>query len=232
MTQPSDGNVAARLRIVASLAPGAIAIAEPNGPPRPDGSRSYALTTFGISTSAAKRSPGGWSTGASAPACGWRCWCRSGQFIELVFALLKAGVVGVLIDPGMGRKHLIRCLSEAEPDGFVGIPKAQAIRTSAATVSQSEVERDGRPAMVLGRKNAGSDSRADERRKPIELPQRRAVATRRRSSSPPAAPVRPKGCCTRTGPFTPKSTGFASGTTFTAALATWPAFRCLVCLMR
>ncbi len=51
-----------------------------------------------------------------------------GEFIQCVFALLKAGVVGVLVDPGMGRKHLIRCLSEAEPDGFVGIPKAQAAR--------------------------------------------------------------------------------------------------------
>jgi acyl-CoA synthetase (AMP-forming)/AMP-acid ligase II len=50
-------------------------------------------------------------------------------FIELVFALLKAGLVVILIDPGMGRKHLAGCLSEAEPDGFVGIPKAQAVRT-------------------------------------------------------------------------------------------------------
>ena len=45
--QVSDGNVAARLRLVTSLAPGAIAIAEPDGPPTADGSRSYALTTFG-----------------------------------------------------------------------------------------------------------------------------------------------------------------------------------------
>ena len=45
--QVPDGNVAARLRVVTSLAPGAIAIAEPDGPPSADGSRSYALTTFG-----------------------------------------------------------------------------------------------------------------------------------------------------------------------------------------
>ena len=44
---PIDGNVAGRLSMVASLAPGAIAIAEPDGPPQPDGLRSYALTTFG-----------------------------------------------------------------------------------------------------------------------------------------------------------------------------------------
>ena len=41
-----DGNVAARLRIVASLMPGAIAIAEPDGNPTTDGARDYALTTF------------------------------------------------------------------------------------------------------------------------------------------------------------------------------------------
>ncbi len=51
------------------------------------------------------------------------------DFISLVFALFKAGVVTVLIDPGMGRRNLIRCLAESEPEGFVGIPLAQAIRT-------------------------------------------------------------------------------------------------------
>ena len=30
------------------------------------------------------------------------------DFIALVFALLKAGAVVVLIDPGMGRRHLVR----------------------------------------------------------------------------------------------------------------------------
>jgi len=48
------------------------------------------------------------------------------EFVALVFALLRAGVVIVLIDPGMGRKNLIRCLSESEPEGFVAIPLAMA----------------------------------------------------------------------------------------------------------
>jgi acyl-CoA synthetase (AMP-forming)/AMP-acid ligase II len=34
----------------------------------------------------------------------------------------------VLIDPGMGRRNLIRCLAEAKPEGFVAIPAAQAVR--------------------------------------------------------------------------------------------------------
>jgi acyl-CoA synthetase (AMP-forming)/AMP-acid ligase II len=50
------------------------------------------------------------------------------DFIALVFALFKAGVVQVLIDPGMGRGNLIRCLSDSQPDGFIGIPLAQAVR--------------------------------------------------------------------------------------------------------
>src|SRR5437016_5845244 len=51
------------------------------------------------------------------------------DFISLVFAMFKAGVVTVLIDPGMGRSNLIRCLAECEPEGFIGIPLAQAVRT-------------------------------------------------------------------------------------------------------
>jgi len=50
------------------------------------------------------------------------------EFITVVFALLKAGAAIVLIDPGMGRKHLARCLEEAEPDGFVGTPVVHVIR--------------------------------------------------------------------------------------------------------
>ena len=125
-----DGNVASRLRVVTSLAPGAIAIAEPNGPPTRDGNRSYALTTF---KNLDERSD---SIARGLIRWGVRPGMRlamlvpfGGQFIELVFALLKAGVVVILIDPGIGRKHLIKCLSDARPDGFVGIPKAQAIRS-------------------------------------------------------------------------------------------------------
>lgn len=50
------------------------------------------------------------------------------DFISLVFAMFKAGVVTVLIDPGMGRKNLVRCLEEVEPEGFVAIPIAHVAR--------------------------------------------------------------------------------------------------------
>ena len=46
------------------------------------------------------------------------------DFFALTFALLKAGVVPVLIDPGIGLKHLKACIGEAEPRAFIGITKA------------------------------------------------------------------------------------------------------------
>lgn len=124
-----DGNVAARLRIVASLMPGAIAIAEPDGPPTADGSRSYALTTFGNLDQRSDEIARGLLAWGVRPGMRLAMLVPFGAtFIELVFALMKAGVVTVLVDPGMGREHMVRCLSETEPDGFVGVPKAQWAR--------------------------------------------------------------------------------------------------------
>jgi acyl-CoA synthetase (AMP-forming)/AMP-acid ligase II len=50
------------------------------------------------------------------------------DFISIVFALFKAGIVAILIDPGMGRRNLIKFLAAAEPQGFISIPLVQAIR--------------------------------------------------------------------------------------------------------
>ena len=50
------------------------------------------------------------------------------EFVAHVFALFKAGAEIVLIDPGMGRKNMIRCLEAVSPDGFVGIRLAQVAR--------------------------------------------------------------------------------------------------------
>ena len=50
------------------------------------------------------------------------------EFIALTFALFKSGAVAVLIDPGMGRSNIFRCLETVEPEGFVSIPIAQAVR--------------------------------------------------------------------------------------------------------
>ncbi len=50
------------------------------------------------------------------------------EFIAFTFALFKVGAVVVLIDPGMGRSNIFRCLADVDPQGFVAIPVVQAIR--------------------------------------------------------------------------------------------------------
>jgi acyl-CoA synthetase (AMP-forming)/AMP-acid ligase II len=51
------------------------------------------------------------------------------EFFCLTFALFKAGAILVLIDPGMGRSRIFDCLQEIDPDGFVGIPLVQFVRS-------------------------------------------------------------------------------------------------------
>ncbi len=51
------------------------------------------------------------------------------DLFALAFALFKAGAVPVLVDPGIGLDHLKRCLGSAEPEAFIGVPKAHAART-------------------------------------------------------------------------------------------------------
>lgn len=50
------------------------------------------------------------------------------EFFSLVFGLFKAAAVPVLIDPGLGVKGVGNCLKEAEPEAFIGIPKAHVAR--------------------------------------------------------------------------------------------------------
>ena len=49
-------------------------------------------------------------------------------FFTLVWALFKARAVLVLVDPGLGLRSIARSLREAEPEAFVGIPKAHLAR--------------------------------------------------------------------------------------------------------
>lgn len=50
------------------------------------------------------------------------------DFVALVFALFKARANIILIDPGIGKKNLIQCLEEANPETVIGIAKAQIAR--------------------------------------------------------------------------------------------------------
>lgn len=51
------------------------------------------------------------------------------DFFSLAFALMKMGAVPVLIDPGMGKGNMVRCLASVQAEAFVGIPLAHLLRT-------------------------------------------------------------------------------------------------------
>src|SRR5262245_34780489 len=111
-------NVATRLSAMARVMPSAVAIAQAGWSKaagrRVSSGRSYASVSFE------------WlDADSSAIAAGLRelgvesgmriaLLVRPGiEFVSLVFALLKVGAVQILIDPGMGKRNLIRSLSEA-----------------------------------------------------------------------------------------------------------------------
>jgi len=122
-------NVAARLSVMAKQRPDEIAIAEPLNY-GPDGKRKYKTITFAELDRDSDIIAAGLNDLGAGPGTRLALLVRpSIDFISLVFALFKSGVTTILIDPGMGRRNTIRCLSEAQPDGFVAIPAAHVIRT-------------------------------------------------------------------------------------------------------
>ena len=69
------------------------------------------------------------------------------EFFVLTFALFKVGATVILIDPGMGRKQLIRSLAEVEAEAFIGIPLAHVGR-----VMFAKAFRTVRVAITVGRR--------------------------------------------------------------------------------
>jgi acyl-CoA synthetase (AMP-forming)/AMP-acid ligase II len=126
---PKTVNVAARLTTMARAMPEAIAVVEPLDHDR-RGKRRYRHVTFRELDEDSDRIARGLGEMGVPREARLALLVRPGiDFISLVFALLKARTVAILIDPGMGRRNLIHCLSEAEPDGFVAIPAVHAVRS-------------------------------------------------------------------------------------------------------
>jgi acyl-CoA synthetase (AMP-forming)/AMP-acid ligase II len=111
-------NVADRLTAIAAQIPGQIAVVN-----------SSTTITFAELDAEATRIARGLLAWGVPPGTRLALLVRPGiAFVALVFGLLRAGMVIVLVDPGLGRRNLVRCLSESEPEGFVAIGLAQAGR--------------------------------------------------------------------------------------------------------
>ncbi len=121
-------NVGMRLTATAHRDPDGVAVVEPLGRDR-QGKRIYRQTSFRELDEDTDRIAAGLQRMGVQHGTRLVLLVRPGiDFIALVFALFKSGAVTILIDPGMGRNNLVRCLQDAEPEGFVAISMAQAIR--------------------------------------------------------------------------------------------------------
>ncbi len=121
-------NIAARLSKMAQAMPDAIAVVEPLGYDE-QGKRQYGHFTFRQLDCDSDCIAYGLRRMGVVPGTRLALLVRPGiDFVSLVFALLKAGAVSILIDPGMGRGNLVECLAEAEPKGFIANPLVQAVR--------------------------------------------------------------------------------------------------------
>ncbi len=121
-------NIARRLTETAARMPDALAVVVPRK--RRAGRRQYDTLTFRQLEDETNRLANGLRAAGLQPGMRIALLVRPGsEFIALVFALFKAGAVIVLVDPGMGRRNLLRCLADVAPQGFVAIPLAHVIRT-------------------------------------------------------------------------------------------------------
>ena len=50
------------------------------------------------------------------------------DFVTLTFAMFKAGLTPVLIDPGLGKKNVLKCIQQVKPHGMIAAPIVHAIK--------------------------------------------------------------------------------------------------------
>ena len=122
MTEPC--NIAASLPRLASEQPGRVAMRCPDGAGRYSAELTYAQLDARSDALAAGLVKYGIVRGSRTVVM----VRPSPEFFLLMFALFKAGIVPVLVDPGIDKRALKQCLDEAQPEAFIGIPLAQLAR--------------------------------------------------------------------------------------------------------
>ena len=121
-------NVSARLTEIAKRMPDSVAVAMPSGR-HADGRRQYDTCTFHKLDEDTNLLAAGLRAMGVRDGMRLVLMVRPGiDFIAITFAIFKAGAVVVLVDPGMGHSHLICCLEQVRPDGFIAIPLVHAVR--------------------------------------------------------------------------------------------------------
>ncbi|MFO0848171.1 MAG: AMP-binding protein [Gemmataceae bacterium] len=126
---PSSVNVALHLARLAATEPDRPALHVPIGRVSPDGPSPHRAVSFArLNADADALAHGLAAAGVNRGDRVAVMVPPSVEFFALTFALLRRRAVPVLIDPGMGVKGVGKCLAEAEPAAFIGVPKAHLAR--------------------------------------------------------------------------------------------------------
>ena len=120
-------NVGWLLKRTAQTRPDQLGIAFPKGR-SPEGKRQYQMLSFKeLDEDSDRIASGLLESGIPTGSRVALLVPQSIEFVSLVFALFKAGMVQILIDPGMGRRNMVNCLSAAKPEAMVAIPAAHMV---------------------------------------------------------------------------------------------------------
>ena len=128
MTGVESANIASGLTAMARERPHALAVLAPSGRDRSGNAKHVHLTFAQLDRMSDFAAAGLGAVGIKQGSRAVLMVKPSLSFFALTFGLFKAGIVPVLVDPGLGIKNLGPCLAEAEPEAFIGIPKAQLAR--------------------------------------------------------------------------------------------------------
>lgn len=121
-------NIAAHLPRMAAQVPDQSAVILPSGR-QADGQTIYMHLTFRALEELSNRYANGLIAAGIQRGMRTLLMVRPGkEFIGLVFAMFKVGVVPVMIDPGMGVKRLLECIRGVAPEACVAIPLAHLMR--------------------------------------------------------------------------------------------------------
>ena len=121
-------NIAACLPEIAAQQPNAVAVCMPAGR-NTDGSVAYQRTTYAqLNEQSDVVAKGLAALGVGRGVRAVLMVPPGRHFFALTFGMAKAGVVPVMVDPGLPLRHLKTCINEARPAAFIGSPKAQAAR--------------------------------------------------------------------------------------------------------
>ncbi len=114
-------NVASHLARTAARSPAAAAVLEPRG-------RGWRATTWYELADRSRRVAAGLADAGLARGDRVAVFVRPGaDLVAIVYALFSIGASPVLVDPGMGRKGVVRCLANVAPKALIGVPAAHAL---------------------------------------------------------------------------------------------------------